>query len=186
MSEAIDNFHLLTSKQRRFILNNDELLIDLVKTNLSYERFKHTLGVADLASKLATYHHVDSHTAWLAGLFHDLAKELSEEEMNEYLKYYDKDKIDEPFKVKHSHVCKYYLKEKLHINNSDILNAVYNHTVIKSNDKLSMILYIADKRDVTREINDEVVDVAKKDLKKAIGILIQKWKDKHNYQDASK
>lgn len=185
MSKTIDNFHLLKSKQRSFILNDDEVLIDMVKDNLSDHRFKHSLGTAKLASELAKIHNYDEHKAWLAGILHDLAKELSEEELDSYLKYYDPELLNEPLKVKHSHVCKYYLKEKLHIHDSDILNAIYNHTILKSNDKLSLILYIADKREENRGINDEVVDVAKKDLKKAVNLMIKKWIAEKEYKDGT-
>ncbi|MDO4500963.1 MAG: bis(5'-nucleosyl)-tetraphosphatase (symmetrical) YqeK [Erysipelotrichaceae bacterium] len=176
MSKQIDDFHLLDSSTRKFILNNDEVLIDLVKTNLSEYRFIHSLGVAKLAKELAYYHHVDPHKAWIAGILHDLTKELSEEEQNEYLRYYDSDKLDYPRPVKHSFTCKYYLKDKLNYHDKDVLNAIYNHTILKSYDKLSLILYVADKREENRNINDEVVDVAKKDLKKAYRLLQEKFK----------
>lgn len=177
MSQQIDNFHLLTSKQRKFILNNDDVLIDLVKTNLSEFRFKHTLGVAKMAKDLAFYHNIDPHKAYIAGLFHDIAKELDDNELDDYLRYYDPDLLDMPIKVKHSFVGKYYLKDKLNYHDKDVLNAIYNHTILKSNDKLSLILYIADKREENRHIDDEVYDVAKKDLKKAVYLIRKKWEE---------
>lgn len=185
MSKLFDDFHLLDSKQRAFLINDIDVLTDLVKSNMQEKRFKHSLGVAKLAKELAYYHNIDPSKAYLAGLLHDVAKELPIEEQNAYLKYYDIDKLNEPDKVKHSHVAKYYLKDKLNFHDKDILNAIYNHTQIKSNDKLSMIVYIADKRDETRNIDDEVVDVAKKDLKKAINLLIEKWKEKNIYKDGN-
>ncbi|MBR3228219.1 MAG: bis(5'-nucleosyl)-tetraphosphatase (symmetrical) YqeK [Erysipelotrichaceae bacterium] len=185
MSKVIDNFHLLSSSQRRFILNDREVLSDLVRSNMSEWRYAHSLGVAALAEELARCHHVDPEKAWRAGILHDLTKELSIEELDSYLRYYDPDKLNEPDKVKHSHVGKYYLKDKLHINDKDILNAVYNHTVLGSADRLSLIIYVADKRDRTRGIDDEVVKIARKDLKKAVETLIRKWKEKHEYKDGT-
>ncbi len=185
MSKVIDDFHLLNSKQRRYLLNDDEVLIDLVKSNMSKKRFLHSLAVARLAKELALYHHVDSHKAYIAGLLHDIAKEIPLEEQDAYLRYYDPIRLNEAEKIKHSHVAKYYLKDKLNFNDKDILNAIYNHTVLRSRDKLSMILYIADKRDETRNINDEVIEVAKKDLKKAVELLIEKWKEKKIYLDGN-
>ncbi len=185
MSKAIDDFHLLSSKQRAFLLNDEEVLTDLVKTNMSQKRFKHSLAVAKLAKELARYHHVDEKKAYIAGILHDVAKELPIEEQNEYLRYYDFMKLGEPDKVKHSHVAKYYLKDKLNFHDKDILNAIYNHTVLKVNDKLSLIIYVADKRDETRGIDDEVIEVAKKDLKKAVNLLIEKWKAKKQYKDGT-
>lgn len=175
MSEQIDNFHLLTSKQRRFILNNYDVLADLVKTNMSDFRFVHTLGVAKMAKDLAKYHNVDENKAYVAGLLHDLTKELSDEQQDQYLKYYDPDKLDAPIKVKHSFTCKYYLKDKFNFHDSDVLNAIYNHTILNSNDKLSLILYIADKREENRHIDDEVYEVAKSDLKRAVKLIKEKW-----------
>lgn len=185
MSKAIDDFHLLTSKQKRYLLNDNDVLIDLVKGNMSEKRFNHSLGVAKLAKELAKYHHVNEQKAFIAGLLHDLAKEIPLEESNLYLKYFDGDKLNEPDKVKHSHVAKYYIKERLHFHDKDILNAIYNHTILKSNDKLSLILYIADKREENRKIDDEIVDVAKKDLKKAVNLLIEKWKANKEYKDGN-
>lgn len=178
MSKQIDEFYKLDSKIRKMFLNDEQLLCDLVKTNLSTERYIHTLGVAKLSRELALYHNVDPKKAYMAGLLHDLTKELPLDEQNKYLEYYDFDKLDAPDKVKHSYTCKYYLKEKLHLHDSDILNAVYNHTVINSNDKLSLIVYIADKREENRHIDDDVVDIAKKDLKMAVKKIRDIWEIK--------
>ena len=172
MSKQIDDFYKLTSKQRKYILNDFEVLEDLVKTNLSEYRYIHTLGVAKLARELATYHNVDPNKAYMAGLFHD--------QQDEYLRYYDPDKLNYPEKVKHSFTCKYYLREKFHLHDGDVLNAIYNHTICNSNDKLSLILYVADKREENRHINDEVVEIAKYDLKKAIRTLKEKWEEAKN------
>ena len=180
MSKQFDNFHLLSSKQRKFILNNDEVLTDLLKTNLSEKRFVHSLGVAKLAKELAFFHNVNTHKAYIAGLLHDVAKELTSEETDLYLKYYDNEKLTYPTKVKHSYVGKYYLMDKLNFHDKDILNAIYNHTICDSYDKLSLIVYIADKREENRHIDDEVVDVAKIDLKKAYKILRKKFEEKND------
>ena len=40
-----------------------------------------------------------------------------------------------------------------------------------SHDKLSIILYIADKREPLRGIDDEIAEIAKKDLMKAYELL---------------
>ncbi len=180
MSKQIDDFYKLTSKQRKYILNDFEVLEDLVKTNLSEYRYIHTLGVAKLAKELACYHNIDPNKAYMAGLFHDLTKELSNEQQDEYLRYYDPDKLNYPEKVKHSFTCKYYLREKFHLHDGDVLNAIYNHTICNSNDKLSLILYVADKREENRHIDDEVVEIAKYDLKKAIKTLKEKWEEAKN------
>lgn len=170
---TFDNFYSLDSKTRRKYINDPEVLKLMVKVNVSEHRFNHSLSVAETCKALALKHNVDPNKAYIAGLLHDCCK-FSQDKyyiLEEYLKYYDPDKLNSPIGIYHSWVAKYYLKEKLNFHDSDILNAIYNHTICNSNDKLSMILYIADKREPNRNINDEILDIAYYDLKKAKKLL---------------
>lgn len=47
-----------------------------LRQRLSLRRFEHCRGVAALAHRLAEAHGIDPDKAWLAGLLHDVAKEL--------------------------------------------------------------------------------------------------------------
>ncbi len=162
-----DDFMSYDSKLRKKIINDPELLKIMVKKNLKKSRYAHSLSVAELSRKLALIHHVDPQKAYIAGLLHDCTKYLSNEEHDEYFRYYDKDKLKMPEPIKHSFSAKYYLKEKLNFHDKDILNAIYNHTSCTSKDRLSLIIYIADKREPLRNIDDGIVLLAKKDLYKA-------------------
>ena len=53
------------------------------------------------------------------------------------------------------------------MDDSDILNAIYNHTICRSRDKLSLILYIAAQREPLRKIDDDILKIAYADLYKA-------------------
>ena len=169
---TFDNFMSLSSSDRSYILNDIESLKILVKKNLSDRKLTHSLNVADLSMSLAYAHHVDPIKAYKAGLLHDVCKELDDEVLIEYLKYYDSDKLEYPASVYHAWAAKYYLKEKTNFHNKDILNAIYNHTICNSKDKLSLILYIADKRELSRNINDGIVDIAYKNLYEAYDKLV--------------
>lgn len=164
---TFDNFMDLDSKTRKKMINDPEKLKEMIRQNLSVHRYEHSLSVADTAMMLAGYHHVDKYKAYIAGLLHDCTKNFDEEFHDSYLRYYDPAKLNMPEGVKHSFSAKYYLKEKLNYHDRDILNAIYNHTVCESKDKLSLILYIADKREPSRNIEDEILDIAKKDLYEA-------------------
>ena len=168
---TFDNFMSLPSKDRRYILNDLDSLKVLIKKNMSEKRYKHSLSVADLCLNLAYHHHVDPLKAYKAGLLHDVCKDIDHDDINEYLKYYDPDKLNGLYGAYHSWVAKYYLKEKLNYHDKDILNAIYNHTVCESKDKLSLILYIADKREPLRNIDDGILDLAYTDLYKAYDLL---------------
>lgn len=154
------------------MINTIEQYDNLIKSRLSNKRYKHSLGVAKLSKELASYHNVDENKAYIAGLLHDVTKELKEEEQNQILiKHNDLDKLDIKPSIKHSYTSKYYLMDELNIQDEDILDAVYNHTICKSNRPLSKIVYIADKREENRHIDDNIVELAKSDLDKAFNEL---------------
>ena len=107
-----EDFHTYPSKIRKKILNDPELIKLMVRGMLKEERYLHSLAVAETARELALHHHVDPDKAYMAGLLHDVTKYLSDEEQDEYLRYYDPVRLDEPPKVKHAYTAKYFLKEK--------------------------------------------------------------------------
>ena len=171
---TFDNYLDLDKKDQEEILNNPDLLKELVKKNISEHRYLHSLSVANLCKELASYHNVDENKAYLAGLLHDCCKFYGDDankRLEEYLKKYEPEKLNGIVGAYHSWVAYYYLKEKMNFKDEEILNAIYNHTILNSNDDLILILYIADKREPLRGINDNVVDIAKKDLMKAYEIL---------------
>ena len=164
---TFDNFYSFDSKKRKAFINDVEVLKQMVKNNVSEHRYLHSLSVGDVCKKLAHKHSVDENKAYIAGILHDCCKFPDDDKLNvleEYLKYYDPEKLTGKYKdafgAYHSWVGKYYLKEKLNFHDSDILNAIYNHTICESRDKLSIILYIADKREPLRKINDNILDLA--------------------------
>ncbi|MBR4471207.1 MAG: bis(5'-nucleosyl)-tetraphosphatase (symmetrical) YqeK [Erysipelotrichaceae bacterium] len=169
-----DDFMSYPSRRRKEIINDPESLKIMIRKNMKESRYQHSLSVANVCEELARYHHVDPRKAYLAGLLHDVCKFADERTngINEgYLKYYDPGKLNGINGAYHSWAALYYLKEKLNFHDSDILNAIYNHTICISRDKLSMILYIADKREPLRGVEDDILDIAKKDLKKAFELL---------------
>lgn len=168
---SFDAFHTYPSKVRKEILNDRSLLQVMLKKNVNAHRFAHSLSVAEVSESLARAHHFDPDRAYLAGLLHDCTKDFPYAFQETYLRYYDPEKLVYPEPVLHSFTAKYYLKEKLRLHDSDILNAVYNHTVCNSRDRLSLILYIADKREPLRGISDGILELAHRDLYKAAGAV---------------
>ena len=164
---SFDEFPHYPSKLRSKIIHDPELLKVMVRKMISKKRYAHSLSVADTARHLAKCHHVDEEKAYIAGLLHDVTKDLSKEEQDNYLRYYDPEKLDYPEKVKHSFTAKYFLRERCHFHDKDILHAIYNHTICTGRDKLSLILYIADKREPLRGVEDDILKIAEKDLYKA-------------------
>lgn len=171
---TFDNFMSLPSKTRKEIINNPEYLKIMIKKNVSEHRYNHSLSVAQTSKELAKLHHVDENRAYMAGLLHDCCKFPDSDKnqvLEEYLKYYDPDKLNGVYGAYHSWVAPYYLKEKLNFHDSYVLNAIYNHTICNSKDKLSKILFIADKREPLRQIDDNILQIAYTDLDLAFSLL---------------
>lgn len=144
---------------------NIEELTEFVKNTLSEKRFLHTLGVAKLAKEIAQFNNIDPDKAYVAGLLHDITKEKDEAWQDEVLrKNNDSVKIKAPRKIKHSYTGKYFVKDELGIDDEDILDAIYNHTICMSDKPLAKIIYISDKREEGRKLDNKEVEVARANL----------------------
>jgi predicted HD superfamily hydrolase involved in NAD metabolism len=108
----------------------------------------HTLGVADTAKRLAKLNGVSEKKAEIAGLAHDVAKNLSIDKMREMMKENNViiSEIEEKnMNLWHSIVAPIEAKEKLGIDDDEILDAIRWHTTGKEDmSTLTKIIYIAD------------------------------------------
>lgn len=121
-------------------------ILDIVKQNTGGSRFEHTLRVADLATKLAIHYGVDVDKAWLAAILHDLEKNISLEENDMLVKKYG---LDEKYlgnkNLSHSKLAAVVSRDKLGIDDADILNAISFHTTGRANmSMLEKIIFVAD------------------------------------------
>lgn len=168
---SFDNFLSLPKSVQDEVLNDYELIKVMLRKNISEHRYLHSISVAKTCEELAKRHNVDVKKAYLAGLLHDCCKFRDESKLIEYMQKYEKDKLGSNVGIYHSWVAPYYLREKLDFKDEEILNAIYNHTILNSDDKLSLILYIADKREPLRNINDGILQKANSDLFGAYQLL---------------
>ena len=171
---TFDNFLSLDPSEREKFLKDPEKMKKLVRKNLGAHRYAHSLSVADTCKDLAKAHHYDEDKAYMAGLLHDCCKfkdEKGKSLLRSLLEKYDPQKLSYPEPTYHSFAAKYYLKEKCDFKDQEILNAIYNHTICDSDDTLSIILYIADKREPLRQIDDDILAIAHEDLYKAYDLL---------------
>ena len=115
---------------------------------LSENRFNHSLGVSYTAASLAMKYNVDVYKARMAGLLHDCAKYLSDEDILEKCIKHDinitKEENKQPHLL-HGKLGAYYASNKYGIDDGEILEAIRCHTTGKPNmNLLEKILFIAD------------------------------------------
>jgi|APHig6443717817_1056837.scaffolds.fasta_scaffold00313_24 predicted HD superfamily hydrolase involved in NAD metabolism len=139
-------------------LLNIEDIKTLLKNRLSKKRFIHSLNVADECVKLAAVYKEDISKAYLAGLIHDICKEMPNDEMYELVikSNLAVDKCELLSKsLWHAIAGAYYIKENLEINDFDVINAVRFHTVGRASmSRLEEIVYLGDLISVDRTYKD--------------------------------
>lgn len=125
-----------------------EEIISYLKENLSEKRFIHSLNVASAAKKLAELNGADPHKCYIAGLLHDICKELSAEEQ---LALIERSKFEispverSAKKTHHAIAGAQFIAEKYGIEDEDILSAVRWHTVGKGGMNIyEQIIFMAD------------------------------------------
>lgn len=125
-----------------------------VKSVLSEYRFTHSLGVAKKAIELAKIYGVQEEIAKKVGIAHDIAKEMTDEEMIEYAKA-NNIRIDEIETVKpsllHGKIGADIATKKFGFT-QDMINAIKWHTTGRENmSMLEKIIYVADKTEENRK-----------------------------------
>lgn len=138
----------------------------ILKRELSKERYLHTLGVRDCAVELAKRYNLNVKKAELAGLLHDCAKCKTNDELkeiiNKFLDDVDKNELKN-YKTLHAPVGAYYAKEKFNIEDNEILSAIRWHTLGRVNMTMfEKIIFLADKIEKnTRDLNyrNEIIKI---------------------------
>lgn len=146
--------------------------------SLSSSRFEHSLLVATEARKLAQKYEVNPETAYLAGLLHDIAKELTTEENEKLIKKYNLSPTllnPEYQKMLHADIGAILAKDLYNLND-DICNAIKYHTIgDKSMNILAKIVFIADKigRENLKTELEEIKRIAYQNIDKGIEAYIK-------------
>ena len=138
------------------MLSIEEIKLYL-KENLIEKRYIHTLGVADTAKKLAKLNGICEEKAEIAGLAHDVAKNLSKIKMKEIINEQNivlSDVEENNVNLWHSIIGPIEAKDKLGIEDEEILDAIRWHTTGKEHMSiLTKIIYIADMIEPSRNFD---------------------------------
>lgn len=128
-------------------MQRDELMQELEST-LPPGRFRHTLGVADTALRLAERFGVNAKKAELAALLHDCAKHMPLEEMRALVERGCTDSDGEEManeRVLHAPAGMVWARERFGVNDPAILSAIRRHTLGDRNmSALDALIYTAD------------------------------------------
>lgn len=119
-----------------------------LQSRLKKSRFIHSVGVANTAVKLAKRFNIDTDKAYIAGLLHDCAREFENDELPaEAIKRgIEIGEIEQQMPLLlHSYIGAVMIKEIYGVDDSEISQAIWRHTVGGRNmTKLDKIIYFAD------------------------------------------
>lgn len=117
-----------------------------MKEHLDEYRYRHSLGVEKMAGKLARIYGADKDKAEFAGRYHDIAKCFDQETMDAYVRRYSlKASLIGNKSLAHSKVGAAILEHEFGVTDTEVLDAVRNHTTgIKNMSLLEEILYVSD------------------------------------------
>ena len=126
-----------------------EFYKEKLKTILSEKRFIHSVNVSKAAEKLAVCYGVDVNRAKMAGLLHDVCKEMDEKTLTKLLSDAKPELFNAyknfPFKLYHGPAAMFYLRKEFGIDDEEILSAVCFHTTGHENMTImEEIVFVAD------------------------------------------
>ncbi len=163
------------------MIKYEDLYLD-VKEKISEKRFKHSEAVVKRAIEYSKIYNVDIETTKLVAIAHDIAKELSKEEIEQYIYKYNIE-LDDIEKINHSlihakigaYICKYEYNFT-----DDMVNAIKYHTTGRENMSiLEKIIYLADATEETRTYcSSHYIDIIKQNIDKGI-VEVTKWTINH-------
>lgn len=142
----------------------------LIKNTLSEYRYRHSMCVAEKARELALKHGLNSEKAYLAGILHDITKEIPNSEQIELIEKYDR-KLTyverANHRVLHQLSGAVYVKNILGIDDADVVGGIRFHTTGRENmTEFEMIIYLADFTSDDRDYPD--VDIMRAQTEKGL------------------
>lgn len=150
----------------RYIVTNGLYLETMIQPMMSSKRYLHSVSVANLARDIAICNGLDRTKAYVAGMLHDIAKEMDQDMahkiMNEcYASYKDK-----PYPIWHQWLSEYEAKYRYLVDDPEILQAIRHHTTASlTMSPLDMCIYVADKYDPFRDYDaSKEITLCKKDI----------------------
>lgn len=154
-------------------------IITWLKQNLSSENYEHSLRTAQTAAELAAWHNLNVAKAEIAGLVHDVAKELSDEQLIKQAKKRGFElnpvELEKPYLI-HAKIGAEIAKELFSLDDMEIVQAVKNHTYGRPKmNAFEKLVYLADVIEPGRRFAGlpAIRQKARSDLEKAFALAYQ-------------
>ena len=149
---------------------------------VAYELLNRSVETAKIAKKIALSNNVDTNQAYVAGILHDIAKGLSNDEILSIMEEYYPSKLKEDSFAYHAYVSEYIAYNEFGITDKKILKAIKNHCLATKNmSTLDKIIYCADKLEESRPFASSLNDIREIAYKDIDQCFILVMKDQYNH-----
>ena len=158
----------------KYIEDNNLYFINKIRPMMKEKRFEHSLSVAHLAYSIAKKHHLDYQKAYIAGILHDIAKDIDKNESLALMKQFYPEYVEVGAFSYHQFLGEKVAKEQFGITDEEILGAIKYHTTGKDNmNWLEKLIYAADKMDPTRGYDSsKLIEAMEEDLESGFVIVL--------------
>lgn len=160
------HIEMLDSRVLKYITSHGLYLETLISNRMKEKRWKHTISVAHLASDIALANGLNPMQAYIAGMFHDVAKEMNDEDAHCIMQKYFPAYVNKPIAIWHQWVSRYVSEHEFLIDDPIVLNAIEHHTTGSVHiSPIGKCVYVADKLDPLRGYDSSMqIEVCKKDI----------------------
>lgn len=136
----------------RYIEDNRLYYFNIISKYIKDKRIKHSISVANLAYVIALKNNIKNPIrAYIAGLVHDIGKEIPLDESESLMKEHFKEYSDLPLFAYHQFLGTIIAKKEFKVVDEEIIDAIMFHATGKANmSPLGKIIYAADKIEPTR------------------------------------
>lgn len=141
----------------------------MIQNYMSSKRYQHSLSVASVAQDIASANGLDAKKAYIAGMLHDIGKEIPEKKARKLMEQYYPEHLDASVPVWHQWLSCYLAKKDFKCDDLEVLQAIEHHTTASTSmSLLDMCIYVADKYEPLRGFDStEMLERAKEDIQEA-------------------
>lgn len=158
-----------------YLADNALVFCQKIRTRMSQERYLHSVSVAKTAYRIALAQRLDARRAFLAGMYHDVAKDLSKKRQLSIVESHLPRYRDYPAFALHQFASRILAEEQFGVEDREILSAIEWHCTGKGKmTPMEMLLYVADKCEPTRPFSTSAIyETALRDLCEAFRMVLR-------------
>ena len=181
---------MVPEKVLNYIEDNSIYFINKIKGYMKETRYDHSLSVAHLAYRIAKLHQLDYRKAYIAGVLHDIAKDMDKNQSLAMMKQFYPDFVEIGAFAYHQFLGEKLAKDDFGVVDEEVLGAIKYHTTGKADMSwLEKLIYACDKIDPNRDYDSsDLIEAMEKGLEEGFitvleanrDFLLKKHKDINN------